>query len=88
MKAKEFKEANAVYGANQPEYQPLPAFKAEDGTAVFCLELDEEERKKVAETGELWVSLLTFNQPLQPIFITVNKSDILITPNDDSSSNA
>ena len=52
MKAKQFKEVNAVYGENQPEYYPLPAYKSEDGTAVFCFELDEEERKKIAETGE------------------------------------
>ena len=73
MKAKQFKEVNAVYG------DPLPAYKSEDGTAVFCFELDEEERKKIAETGELWVALRTFNQPLQPICVTVNKSDVLIT---------
>ena len=47
MKAKQFKEVNAVYGENQPEYYPLPAYKSEDGTAVFCFELDEEERKKI-----------------------------------------
>lgn len=76
MKAKQFKEVNAVYGENQPEYYPLPAYKSEDGTAVFCFELDEEERKKIAETGELWVALRTFNQPLQPICVTVNKSDV------------
>jgi hypothetical protein len=79
MKAKQFKEVNAVYGENQPEYYPLPAYKSEDGTAVFCFELDEEERKKIAETGELWVALRTFNKPLQPICVTVNKSDVLIT---------
>ena len=66
MKAKQFKEVNAVYGENQPEYYPLPAYKS-------------EERKKIAETGELWVALRTFNKPLQPICVTVNKSDILIT---------
>lgn len=59
--------------------QDVRAFKSEDGTAVFCFELDEEERKKIAETGELWVALRTFNQPLQPICVTVNKSDVLIT---------
>ena len=46
MKAKQFKEVNAVYGENQPEYYPLPAYKSEDGTAVFCFELDEEERRR------------------------------------------
>lgn len=76
MKPKKFQEANVVYGEGQPEYKPLPAHKK----AIFCFELDEAERKKIAETGELWVSLLTFNQPLQPIFITINKSDLFIQP--------
>lgn len=80
MKPKEFPEANVVYGKGQPEYKPLPAHKTEEGQAVFCFELDEEERKRIAETGEIWISLLTFNQPLQPIFITTNKSEIFIQP--------
>ena len=80
MKPKKFQEANVVYGEGQPEYKPLPAHKTKEGQAIFCFELDEAERKKIAETGELWVSLLTFNQPLQPIFITINKSDIFNGP--------
>lgn len=76
MKAKKFKEANVVYGENQPQYLPLPAHKTEEGQAIFCFELDEEERKQIAETGELWVSLLTFNQPLQPILLTTKKADL------------
>ncbi|UWH95118.1 MAG: hypothetical protein [Bacteriophage sp.] len=80
MKPKKFQEANVVYGEGQPEYKPLPAHKTKEGQAIFCFELDEAERKKIAETGELWVSLLTFNQPLQPIFITINKSDLFIQP--------
>lgn len=79
MKAKKFKEANVVYGENQPQYLPLPAHKTEEGQAIFCFELDEEERKQIAETGELWVSLLTFNQPLQPILLTTRKTDLFIT---------
>jgi hypothetical protein len=87
MKPKKFKEVNVTYGENQPEYLPLPAYHAENGQAVFCFELDDEERKRVAETGEVWVSLLTFNQPLQPIFITTKKSDLFKTQDNDSSSN-
>lgn len=79
MKAIKFKEANVVYGENQPQYLPLPAHKTEEGQAIFCFELDEEERKQIAETGELWVSLLTFNQPLQPILLTTKKTDLFIT---------
>ena len=87
MRQKEFKEVNVIYGENQPEYIPLPAHRTGDGQAVFCFELDEEERKRITETGELWVSMLTFNQPLQPILITTKKSDLFIEQSDESSSN-
>lgn len=60
MKPKKFQEANVVYGEGQPEYKPLPAHKTKEGQAIFCFELDEAERKKIAETGELWVSLLKY----------------------------
>lgn len=53
MKPKKFQEANVVYGEGQPEYKPLPAHKTKEGQAIFCFELDEAERKKIAETGEL-----------------------------------
>lgn len=85
MKPKKFTEANVTYGENQPEYIPLRAHKTEDGQAIFCFELDEEERKQIAETGELWVSLLTFNKPLQPILLTTKKSDFFIEQNESSS---
>lgn len=52
MKPKKFQEANVVYGEGQPEYKPLPAHKTKEGQAIFCFELDEAERKKIAETGE------------------------------------
>jgi len=46
---------------------------------IDALQKGEEEGKKIGEPGELWVALRTFNQPLQPICVTVNKSDVLIT---------
>ena len=51
MKPKKFQEANVVYGEGQPEYKPLPAHKTKEGQAIFCFELDEAERKKIAKTG-------------------------------------
>lgn len=34
-----------------PNITPFLPYKSEDGTAVFCFELDEEERKKIAKPG-------------------------------------
>lgn len=71
-----FKEQNVTYAENQPEYLPLPAHRTPEGEVIFCQQLTLRERFKILWTGKMWVSLLTFNQPLTPSFFTVNKSDL------------
>lgn len=79
MTPKEFKEVNVVMGEGQPEYIPLPAYKkpGENGEVVMCFELSEEEKARVQETGEIWLSLLTFNRGMQPVYITTEKNEVL-----------
>ena len=79
MKPINFPGANVVFGADQPEYQPLPAErvgKAQTGQINTCWELTPDEIKKVQETGQIYVSLLTFGQPLQPVWVSVEKPDV------------
>ena len=70
-----FPECNVTYVKNQPGYLPLPAFKAEaeDGEVVSCWSLSFFERLEVLLTGRIWLSVLTFHKPLQPLWMTVNK---------------
>jgi len=75
MKAIKFKDANATFAENQQEYQSLPAHKTVNGETTFCFELDEEELRQVRETGRIWLTVLTFNQPLQPIGATILKPE-------------
>lgn len=77
MKPINFKGANVVFGANQPEYQSLPAKKKENGEIWTCWELSPEEIKTIQETGKVWLSVLTFNQPLQPVLLSTEMLDIL-----------
>lgn len=81
MKPIEFKEQNIVFAKDQPEYQPLPAFKDDtpQGEVISCWSLSFSERLRILFFGKLWVSLLTFNKPLTPSFFTTKKSDVLIT---------
>ena len=74
MEPKQFDGANCVYGANQPEYKDLPAQRYDGplGQVVTCWKLSPEELRKVQETGEIWLSLLTFGNPLQPVMLTVD----------------
>lgn len=68
MKSKSFEQQNAIFGAKQPQYSPLPAFMDEaEGTATFCFELDEKEREQIASTNEIYLTVLTHNKELQPI---------------------
>jgi len=66
MKPITFPENNRVYAKDQPEYQPLPCYKTEDGMVVTCWQLTIRERLCVLFTGKMWWSVLTFNSPLQP----------------------
>lgn len=74
MKPIEFEGSNVVYGENQPEYQPLPALKRKgnSGEIVTCWELSPDEIKQVQETGKIYLSILTFRQPLQPVYLSVD----------------
>lgn len=56
-----------VYAKDQPEYIPLPAWKGEDGTVVTRWHLSPWERFRVLFGGSIWLTLLTFNRPLQPV---------------------
>jgi hypothetical protein len=56
-----------IYAKDQPEYLPLPAVKLEDGTILTRWELSEEEKRLILEQGYIYLEVLTFNRPLQPL---------------------
>ncbi len=56
-----------VYAKDQPEYMPLPAYRTHDGMVVTRWKLSVWERLRVLFSGSLWLTILTFNRPLQPI---------------------
>lgn len=70
MKAVKFPEVNVVYAEEQEEYASLPVFRDNDKLEkpiTACFELDEEELKQVQESGKIYITILTFGHPLQPI---------------------
>ena len=73
MKPIRFKEANTTFAKNQPEYLPLPAYKGEDGLVISCWQLNWRERFKLLFCGQIWLSVLTFNRPLQPQKMNVER---------------
>lgn len=75
MKPVEFPGVNVVFAKDQPEYVPLPAMKVPDdpqGLIITKWELSPDELKRIQETGTIHLSVLTFNQPLQPVLLTVD----------------
>jgi len=76
MTLTKFDEQNVVFAANQPEYLPLPAFRFADdpsGRIACCWKLNWVERLKILLKGRVWQQVLTFNHPLQPQLLSVEK---------------
>ena len=69
MKPIKFPECNGILAEGQEEYLDLPVYRDDtsDGTIVCCWKLTWKERFKLLFTGELWLSVLTFRQALQPL---------------------
>lgn len=66
MKPIEFEGQNSTYAKDQPQYMPLPTLKLDDGKVVSCWKMSWRERFLALLTGKVWMSVLTFNKPLQP----------------------
>ena len=79
MKLIEFPEQNIIIAKDQPEYLPLPAKRfAGDpqGRIVCCWKLTWRERMKILFRGLVWHQVLTFNKPLQPQLLTIEKPEL------------
>ena len=84
MKPIDFKHRNVIYAKNQDDYNSLPALKLDttEGEAISCWKLSFFERIKLLFTGKLWLSLMCFNGPLTPRFMSVNRKDVYLHPDD------
>ncbi len=71
-----FKGHNIVFAENQPEYQPLPALRLHDGQVITCWQLTDEELEEVIKNKCIYLQQMTFNQPLQPVYISVGLDEI------------
>lgn len=61
-----------IYAKDQPEYNPLPMWKGPDGLRVSRWQLTWKERFKILLNGSLWLTIKTFNKPLQPVKLEAN----------------
>lgn len=74
MKPLYFKGYNKVYAKDQKPYIPLPVYEddVQGGRVLHCWKLTLKERIIVLLKGTLWIKVLSFHKPLQPISPTVN----------------
>ena len=73
MKPIDFPGANHTFAKNQPQYTQLPAFVSVDGTVTSCWSLSLKERVRMLLTGRLWLSMLTFGSPVQPVRLSTER---------------
>lgn len=77
MELVEFAGQTVVIAKDQPEYLPMPAHRAPDGTVTCCWRLSFRERARLLFTGKLWHQVLTFNQgPLQPQLLLIDRPEL------------
>jgi len=65
------KEEFVVFAQEQPQYNVLPAWRGDrtDGMVVTRWKLTWRERLCILIGGTIWLSVLTFNKPLQPVMM-------------------
>jgi hypothetical protein len=76
MDAIYFDEANGVLGKDQPEYRELPVHIDQSGEGcpvTFCLQVSIDEMAQIADTGHIWITVMTFGQGFPPILVQTEK---------------
>jgi hypothetical protein len=60
-----------VYAKDQPQYNPLRALKSmkDNGAILTRWRPDEFERRAIADGADVFLEILTFHEPLQPVLL-------------------
>lgn len=63
----EFPQQTVILAKDQQQYQPLPAHVTVTGVITSCWEMSQAEVDELVRTRKLWISVLAFGAPPQPI---------------------
>lgn len=69
----QFPESNQVLAMGQEDYEPMPIHRSTDGRVTCCFRLSPAELEEIARTRTLWIQVLTFNHPFQPIALSTQR---------------
>lgn len=64
-------EHEVVYAKDQPQYMPLPTLRSPDGRVMTRWSFSPEEREAISKGADLYLTMHTFNGPLQPVQLQV-----------------
>lgn len=64
-----------IYAEHQPQYIPLPALVTPDGRVTSRWKLEPNDLLLIQNGADVYLTLLTFNAPLQPIMLSVGPPD-------------
>ena len=64
-----------VKAKDQPRYNALPSLHTPAGRVITRWELTDEERRRILQGEDVYLCVLTFNNPLQPVSLTVGVAD-------------
>lgn len=67
-----FPQANETFGLHQPQYKTLVACRTKEGEVISRWEPTAEERVLLSQGAPLWLWVLTFGHPLQPVALTLD----------------
>lgn len=73
--SEELVDKEIVYAKDQSEYKPLPVLKNKQGIVLSRWRLTDKEREAVVNGADIFLSVWTFNQPLQPLYLEVAECD-------------
>lgn len=78
MQPVDFPGRNIVFAEDQPEYLPLPAFiDQQQGIVLTVWKPTFWERLKILFSARLYLQIITYNKPLQPVFLSTENPLIL-----------
>lgn len=56
-----------IFAKDQPQYTSLPCYYSKNGRVTTRWKLTWKERLRICLTGNLWLQVSTFKEPLQPV---------------------
>lgn len=72
---KGYEDSEVIYAEHQPQYNPLPALPVGD-YIITRWKLSLRERIRALFIGDLYLTVKTFNNPLQPIKMSLIKPEL------------